>query len=303
MSRLKNAFGPICLLICALIWGLAFTAQSVGMEYVGPYTFQATRCVLAVVVLIPVFKTADLINKKRGVYKKPTKEDNLLLLKGGIVCGIFLSIGTNFQQVAIQYTTVGKAGFLTSLYLIIVPILGLFMHKKVSLRVWLCVMLAAVGLYFLSLFGKESMVFEFGDILLLVCALGFAFQIIAVDKYAPHVDCIRLSALQFFVCGIVSWTLAFVFETVNINDIFAAGLSIAYAGIMSCGGAYTLQIIGQKHCEPTIATLLMSLESVFALLGGVVILHQIPTPIEALGCALVFIAVICAQLPDKKVAV
>ena len=295
-SELK---GNLILLLTALIWGCAFVAQSVSMDYIGPFTFQCIRSLIGAAVLVPVFLFLDNSKKKSGNYCEPTSNEKKTQIIAGGICGIIMTIAGNLQQIGIQYTTAGKAGFITAIYILIVPILGIFMRKKVSRRLWCCVALALVGLYLLSVTDGFSAINK-GDIYVFLCAIAFAFHIIAVDHFAAKVDGVRLSAMQFFICGILSGILMFVFETPNISNILAAALPILYAGVLSCGVAYTLQIIGQKYTNPTMASMIMSLESVFAVLGGMVMLHEIPTAREAFGCALMFIAILIPQLPEHK---
>jgi len=290
--------GNLILLLTALIWGCAFVAQSVGMDYVGPYTFQCTRSLLGSAVLVPVFLMMDKSKQSNGTYTPPPEEQRKTQLIAGIICGIIMTIAANLQQIGIQYTTAGKAGFITAMYILIVPILGLFSKKKVSPKLWGCVVLALIGLYLLSV-NESITAINKGDIFVLLCAIAFAFHIIAVDYYADKVDGVRLSHTQFLVCGILSGILMFLFETPTWDNILSAALPIGYAGILSCGVAYTLQIIGQKYTNPTMASMIMSLESVFAVLGGMIMLHEIPSTKETLGCILMFIAIIIPQLPDK----
>lgn len=290
--------GNLILLLTALIWGCAFVAQSVSMDYIGPFTFQCIRSLIGAVVLIPVFLFLDHGKKKSGNYHTSTAQEKKTQMIAGIVCGIIMTIAGNLQQIGIQYTTAGKAGFITAIYILVVPILGIFMKKKVSAKLWSCVGLALLGLYLLSVTEGFSAINK-GDIYVLMCAIAFAFHIIAVDFYVDKVDGVRLSSMQFLICGLLSGILMFIFETPSINNILAAALPILYAGILSCGVAYTLQIVGQKYTNPTMASMIMSLESVFAVLGGMIILHEIPTMREALGCGLMFIAILIPQLPDK----
>lgn len=295
-SELK---GNLILLLTALIWGCAFVAQSVGMDYIGPFTFQCIRCLMGATVLIPVFLFLDQSKKKNGTYKAPTSDEKKTQIIAGIICGLMMTVAGNLQQIGIQYTTAGKAGFITAIYILIVPILGIFMKKKVSRRLWGCVALALLGLYLLSVTDGFSAINK-GDIYVFLCAIAFAFHIIAVDYFVDKVDGVRLSSMQFFICGILSGVLMFIFETPSLHNIFAAALPILYAGILSCGVAYTLQIIGQKYTNPTMASMIMSLESVFAILGGMVMLHEIPTARETFGCVLMFIAIIIPQLTERK---
>lgn len=295
-SELK---GNLLLMLTALIWGCAFVAQSVSMDYIGPFTFQSVRSLLGAAVLVPVFLILDAGKKKAGTYQAPTREEKKTLLIAGIVCGCIMTVAANLQQIGIQYTSAGKAGFITAMYILIVPVLGLFLKKKVPGRIWLCILIAVVGLYLLSVTEGFSSISK-GDVYVLLCALAFSFHIMAVDHYAPLVDGVRLSSIQFLICGVLSGILMFLFEEPNLENILNAAVPILYAGIMSCGVAYTLQIIGQKYTRPTIASLIMSLESVFAVLAGIVVLREIPTARETMGCVLMFLAIIIAQLPSRR---
>lgn len=295
-SELK---GNLLLMLTALIWGCAFVAQSVSMDYIGPFTFQSVRSLLGAAVLVPVFLILDAVKKKAGTYQAPTREEKKTLLIAGIVCGCIMTVAANLQQIGIQYTSAGKAGFITAMYILIVPVLGLFLKKKVPGRIWLCILIAVVGLYLLSVTEGFSSISK-GDVYVLLCALAFSFHIMAVDHYAPLVDGVRLSSIQFLICGVLSGILMFLFEEPNLENILNAAVPILYAGIMSCGVAYTLQIIGQKYTRPTIASLIMSLESVFAVLAGIVVLREIPTARETMGCVLMFLAIIIAQLPSRR---
>ena len=294
-SELK---GNLLLMLTALIWGCAFVAQSVSMDYIGPFTFQSVRSLLGAAVLVPVFLILDAGKKKAGTYQAPTGEEKKTLLIAGIVCGCIMTVAANLQQIGIQYTSAGKAGFITAMYILIVPVLGLFLKKKVPGRIWLCILIAVVGLYLLSVTEGFSSISK-GDVYVLLCALAFSFHIMAVDHYASLVDGVRLSSIQFLICGVLSGILMFLFEEPNLENILNAAVPILYAGIMSCGVAYTLQIIGQKYTRPTIASLIMSLESVFAVLAGIVVLREIPTARETMGCVLMFLAIIIAQLPSR----
>ena len=288
-------YGNIVLLLTAAIWGFAFVAQSMGMEYVGPFTFQSVRSILGAVVLIPIIFANRAVKRRNGSYKPMDSAQKKQVVVGGIICGIVLCVASCFQQVGIQYTTVGKSGFLTSMYIVIVPVLGLFLGKKVHKKLILCIILAVIGLYLISM--TESFALSRGDALVCICAVCFAVHIMVVDHFAPGVDGVVLSCIQFFVSGIVSGIPMLLFEHPEIKDILDAWLPILYAGVMSCGAGYTLQIIGQQHAEPAVATLLMSLESVFSMVGGIIIMHQIPTARETVGCILLFAAVVIVQLP------
>jgi len=291
----KRMIGNTMLLLAAMIWGAAFVAQSVGMDYVGPFTFQASRSFLGSLILVPVILFMD----KRGNQKKPSSSaDKKYLLLSGIGCGLLLFASCSLQQIGLMYTTAGKSGFITSLYIILVPIMGLFIGKKVLPWVWGSVLLAIIGMYLLC--GTGGMQFGKGEWLTLGCSLMFTFHILLIDRVSPRVDGVRLSSLQFLVCGIISSVVMFLTETPTLTGIAQCWLPIAYSGILSYGVAYTFQIIGQSHTEPTIASLLMSLESVFAMLFGWVLINEALSISELLGCALVFSGVVLAQLPDKK---
>ena len=296
--RRRNSF---LLVLAAFIWGIAFVAQSTGGDAVGPYTFNCIRSIIGGLVLVPVIRLSDRLQWSR---KKPiSREDRRILLTGGIACGIALSIASNLQQVGITMgSPVGKAGFITACYMLIVPILGLFLKKKCGWNVRLGIVIAIVGLYLLCIQGSFSI--QFSDFLLLLCALSFAVQILIVDHYADRVDGVRMACIEFLVCGIVSGVPMLFVDIGSISGIsewasaFAdpyAWIPILYAGALSCGVAYTLQIIGQRGMNPTVASLLMSLESVFSVLAGWILLNEALSGREIFGCILIFIAVVLAQ--------
>lgn len=283
----------LLLLLTATIWGTAFVAQSVGMDHVGPFTFNAVRSLLGGIVLIPCIL---FLNRKKTETKK---EDNKQLLIGGICCGVLLALASSFQQLGIQYTSVGRAGFITACYIVIVPILGhLFLKKKCSLSVWLAVVLALIGLYLLCITDGSSI--QKGDVLVLICSLLFSLHILVIDYFSPKVDGVKMSCIQFFVCGFLCLIPALLTEQIVTADLIAAWAPIAYAGILSSGVAYTLQIIGQKDMNPTVASLILSLESCISVLAGWVILHQALSIRELSGCLLMFAAIILAQLPSPS---
>ena len=286
----------LALLVCAAIWGSAFVAQSVGAEYVGAFTFLAVRNWIAVAFLIPVIFVRDTILKKRGrpSVRPANRTQRRFLLMGGAACGFFLCAASAFQQVGILYTTTAKAGFITALYVVIVPILSVFFGKSVKSRIWMCVALAVLGLYLLCMRGELSL--SFGDGVVLVCAFLFACQIMTVDYFAPQVDTVRLSQTQFLVTALLSTVCMLLFEDLSTDSLIRALPSIAYAGVMSSGVAYTLQIIGQQNLNPAIASITMSLESVFAALAGWIVLGQSMSFRELAGCVLMFAAIILAQL-------
>ena len=285
----KQSKNFLLLFTAAVIWGVAFVAQSVGMDYVGPYTFNMVRTLLGGLVLIPCI---FLLGRKNAL-DRPRD-----LMIGGGLCGIMLFISTSLQQVGIQYTTVGKAGFITALYIIIVPILGIFLKKKPGLRIWISVVIALAGLYLLCMTGSLSL--SKGDFLILICSFCFSIHIMVVDHFSEKVSGTKLSCIQFFVTAVLSAIPMFLLETPRMSNILQAWLPILYAGILSCGVAYTFQIIGQKGCDPTIASLILSLESVVSVLAGWVILHQNLSAKEITGCVLMFAAIILAQVSPKK---
>ncbi len=279
------------LLLAAFVWGVAFVAQSEGMKHVGAFTFIAVRFFIGGIVLIPL-----VLWRKKENEKKKTKLKTILL--GGICCGVFLFLGSTLQQYGMLWTTVGKAGFITSLYIIIVPLLGLLLGKKVGLNLWISVILAAMGMYLLCI--TENFQMSTGDFLVLICAFAFSFHILVIDYFSDKVDGVLLSCIQFFVVAILGSIGMFLFEEPRVEQIFAASMPILYAGVMSSGVGYTLQILAQKNVEPTIAALIMSMESVFAMLAGWLLLGEIMSTKEFIGCFLVFIGIILAQLPEKR---
>lgn len=289
----------LILLLTATIWGVAFVAQSVGMEYIGPFTFNAIRCVLGGLVLIPVILV--LKKKKETGAENQEKEDKKTLWMGGIACGVILCIASNLQQFGIMEASVGKSGFFTALYIVMIPVIGIFIGKRPGIKLWFCVALAVVGMYLLCM-KDGSFTIERADIMLLLCALAFSFHIIVVDYFSPKVDGVKMSCIQFFVCGVLSAVGMLFTETPDISNIQAAWLPLLYAGLLSCGVGYTLQIVGQKGINPVIASLIMSLESVISALAGWVILGQVLSPKEILGCVLMFVAIIITQIPigNKK---
>lgn len=289
----------LILLLTATIWGVAFVAQSVGMEYIGPFTFNAIRCVLGGLVLIPVILV--LKKKKEIGAENQEKEDKKTLWTGGIACGVILCIASNLQQFGIMEASVGKSGFFTALYIVMIPVIGIFIGKRPGIKLWFCVALAVVGMYLLCM-KDGSFTIERADIMLLLCALAFSFHILVVDYFSPKVGGVKMSCIQFFVCGVLSAVGMLFTETPDISNIQAAWLPLLYAGLLSCGIGYTLQIVGQKGINPVIASLIMSLESVISALAGWVILGQVLSPKEILGCVLMFVAIIITQIPigNKK---
>lgn len=286
----------LILLLTALIWGVAFVAQSVGMDYVGPFTFNCARFLIGGIVLLPCMALLKKSNPSAKKPENPAKAQKDLIL-GGICCGIALCTASSLQQIGIMYTTVGKAGFITAFYIIIVPIIGIFFGKKCGISVWIGVLLALAGLYFLCI--NEELAIGKGDVLVFFCALMFAVHIMVIDHFSPLADGVAMSCIQFFVSGLISAVLMLLFEKPQISQLLAAWQPVLYAGVLSCGVAYTLQIIGQKGMNPTVASLILSLESVISVLAGLVILHQGLSSREAVGCMLMFAAILLAQLPQK----
>lgn len=284
------------LITAALIWGGAFVAQSVGMDYVQPFTFTCVRSLIGCVVLLPVIALFD--RRKSEAARTAERANRRILLAGGVTCGVFLCLATNMQQIGIQYTSVGKAGFLTALYIVIVPVLGLFFGKRSRWTIWVSVGIALVGFYLLCMAGGFYL--ESGDICLLICAVLFSFHILVIDHFSPLVDGVKMSCIQFLVCGVLSAAAMLVAEQPDLSAILAAAAPILYAGVLSSGVAYTLQILGQKNYNATVATLLCSLESVFSALTGWLVLGQRLSHRELGGCVLIFFAVILAQLPERK---
>ena len=310
--KLRNTF---FLFLTAMIWGAAFVAQSVSMDYIGPFTFICLRSVIGGLFLIPVIivldgirkksqnESADVVNSENILHieteeKQRLSWKNKQLIEGGIVCGIFLFFANCFQQTGIQYTTVGKAGFITTFYIIIVPLIGLFFKKYCGILTWIGVVVALAGLYFLCI--TQKLTIQRGDALILCCSVLYAGQILAIDHYNPFVDGVKMSCIQFLTGGILGAVFMLLFENPSLAMILSAAGPILYTGIMSTGVGYTLQIVGQKRLNPTVAALILSLESVFSALSGYAFLHQVLTTRELIGCVLMFIAIVLAQLPDIR---
>ncbi|MCR4717584.1 MAG: DMT family transporter [Lachnospiraceae bacterium] len=305
MDKTKNTSlkGVLILLTTGFIWGTSFVAQSIGMEKIDAFTYNGIRTVMGGIVLVPVIIIMQMLAKKKNADNEGKPQGKLLnktSIKYGLILGILFCIASNFQQFAFYYSTAGKIAFITSLYMFFVPIIGLFIKKKVPLLSWICVICGFIGLYFICINPEQIDGINKGDILTLICAFFYAIHILCVEKFANEVDGTLLSCMQFFVGGGISIILMFIFETPIMADILAAGKPLLYSGIMSCGVAYTFQIIGQKYTEATIASLLMCTESVFAVIAAAIILNEYLTTREAIGCTIVFIAVIISQLPTKK---
>lgn len=288
----KQLSGVIALSGATVIWGSAFIAQSVGMDKIGPFTFQAVRCFLAVVFLFPA---SALFSKGKPFWKSWADP---ALWRSGIICGLALFAASSLQQIGLVYTDAGKAGFLTAMYIVFVPFLGLFLGQKPGRNALLSLIPAIVGLYLLSCTSVSGI--NKGDVLLLLCAVAFSVQILLIDRHCAGLDGLKLNCIQALVAAVLSVPWALLTETVDASRIASCWLPLGYAGILSMGVAYTLQIVGQKRVAPSAAALLMSLESVFAALFGWLLLHETMTRAELLGCLLVFAAVVISQLPEKK---
>lgn len=306
MSR-KKVRNSFLLVITALIWGIAFVAQSEGGKAAGPFTFNCIRSFIGGLVLIPVIKIIDKINPDN---KKPvTKKEKNTLLLGGICCGTALFLASSFQQLGLYLgTPAGKAGFLTACYILLVPILGLFIKKHCGFNIWIGIVITIIGLYLLCM--SDSLSFQLSDLLVLICALLFAVHILIIDHFSPLVDGVRMSCIQFLVCGALGVFPMFFSEMGHSLEgimkwlpnlaTFSAWIPILYAGVMSCGVAYTLQIVGQNGLNPTIASMIMSLESVFSVIAGWIILNQTMGIRQLVGCGLIFVAIIIAQIPIRE---
>ena len=288
----KQLQSSLLLLLTAMIWGTAFVAQSVAMDYIEPFTFNASRFLLGGVVLLP------LIALRSRRERRTETGDKKLLWKGGILCGIVLCIASAFQQLGIQGTTVGKTGFITALYIVLVPVFGVFLHKKAGIRLWLSVLVAIFGLYLLCM-NTEHFSINHYDVILLLCAASFAVQILCVDHFSPKVDPVKLSCIQFLVCSLLSFLMMVLTEHPSMAAVMTAWQPILYAGILSCGVAYTLQVVVQTSLNPVIASLIMSLESVISAIAGWLVLGQHLSGREIAGCVVMFAAIILAQLPSK----
>ncbi len=328
----------LILFLTAVIWGVAFVAQSAGMEHLGPFTYNGVRSVLGGLVLLPCIVLLNRIQGRNGSEERDTDgrlqqnpavdgtvhsklsscstcrragrmaihavkvrdfhSNNRQLLTGGLCCGIILFAASNFQQFGIQYTTVGKAGFITAMYILIVPVLGLLFHRKAGLQVWIGVLFGVTGLYLLCM--QDSLRLDRGDALVLVCAFIFSLHILVIDHFSQKVDGVKMSCIQFWVCGILSLLCSVLFESPDLHSIVISWLPVCYGGIMSCGVAYTLQIVGQKGMNPTVASLILSLESVRSVIAGFLLLGQAMSRRELFGCLMMLMAIIFAQLPDRK---
>ena len=300
-NQMRQVVFPI---LAAFIWGTAFVAQDLCADSIGTFAFNATRYFIAVLALLVVILISDKLKKnKPTLTAQEKKAANKQLWLGGLCCGAALAIASNFQQAGlVAGTDAGKAGFITALYVVLVPVFGLFFKRKVSLPTWIAVVLSVVALYLLCIKGDFSL--APGDLLVLVCAVCFAVHILVIDHFTAYCDGVKLSCLQFLFAGIISTICMFIFEDVDFAAILSCALPLLYVGIFSCGVGYTLQILAQKDSNPTVVTILLSLESVFAVIAGAIILKQQMTVREYIGCAIMFAAVILAQIqfPTKQKA-
>lgn len=306
--RRKTFRNSLLLLLTALIWGAAFVSQKAGMDYVGPFTYNGVRSLLGGAVLLPVIPLLDRLRSRGGTpYDRGSRRDIIL---GGVLCGSALFVGSSLQQLGIMLqdpaTNVGKAGFITACYTVIVPVMGLFLKRRSPALVWAGVGIALVGFFCLSLMdgllAGQGLGLGLSDLLLLLCAFAFSIHILIIDRFSPLADGVRMSCIQFFVCGLLCLPFMLFGEKPSAADIIACRIPIAYAGIMSCGVAYTLQVVAQNGVHPAVASLLLSLESVFSVLAGCVLMPGSRLTVwEWIGCALVFAAVLLVQLaPDRK---
>ena len=293
--------GAAALLLTSLIWGVAFTAQSKGMQSVEAFTFNGIRMTMGALVLLPCIFIRDrlALGKLSAVQKEQKKQDDRKALRYGALLGVIFCISSNIQQHAFLYTGPGKIAFITALYIFFVPVLGLFIRKRTSPLTWLCVVIGFAGLYFLCVDPSDIGDINKGDLLALGCAAVFAVHILAIEKFAAKADGLRLSAMQFLVGGVLSGVMMFIFEKPSISSISEAAMPLLYAGIMSCGVAYTLQIIGQKYTEATVASLLLCMESVFGVLAAAIILGERLSIREIIGCVIMFTAIILSQFSEK----
>lgn len=294
------------LLVASIIWGSAFVAQSSGMDYVGPYTFNGIRFLIGAAALAPVVIIRSIYSKKRGTDPDKTprqkRADALYNLRGGIIAGLAVFIPSTLQQIGLVDTAPGKSGFITAMYIVAVPVLSLFLGKKIGLNVWVSIVMAVAGLYFLCV--TEQFSITRSDTITLISVFFWAVQILVIDYFAPRMDCFLLSCLEFLFAGLLSLIPMFILEKPDMEAVRGCAGSLLYVGIMSCGVAYTLQPLGQKRTSPTLAAILMSLESVFAVITGFIVLGDRLSVRESAGCLLMFAAVLLAQFsfPKKKKA-
>ena len=316
----KKLKGDLMLVLTAMVWGGSFVAQKSGMELIGPFAFNGIRTIIGGIVLIPLIMVLDRMKSKKqasapavkadaadsALSEADKKNDQKLLITGSICCGLALLVAGMLQQIGMMYTTAGKAGFITALYVVLVPIFGRILGKKIRPLIWLCVLASAFGLYLLCMpasggFGHINK----GDLIVLACALCFAVHILLIDYFSPKVDGVRLSCIQFFIAGILCMILMFPLDPVlgydipSLSQLLDAWIPIVYAGALSCGAGYTMQIVAQADTDPAVASMILCLESVFAVIAGMLILGESLSLREAAGCIIMFAAILAAQLPAK----
>ena len=302
LNKKKEMGGNIALLLAAIIWGASFVAQDVGKDYVGAFTYNGLRMLMGAAVLLPLILVMQLKKRKTDTRtKEQKKKDAFVQVKSGIICGLILFCATNLQQFAFNYideAASGKIGFITALYMLLVPVFGLFLGHKQRLVVWVAVLMGCAGAYLLCV--DSAFTIGLGEVLALGCAAFFAVHILYIDSVMDKVDGVILSCSQFFVVGVISVICMFIFETPTIVGIQGALIPMLYSGIMSSGAGYTLQIVGQKYTKPAVASLLMCLESVFAVLTEWIIEGEQLAPREFAGCVVMFVAIIITNLPERK---
>ena len=300
MKSNKRVVANLVLLLTAAIWGMGFVAQKVGSEFVGAYTFNGIRFALGSLSLVPLIVYFDRKNKdKVSDVPKPTSKQ---VIKSGIILGLILFIAASLQQIGMTDSTAGKGGFITGLYMVFVPIFGLFLGHKIGKNIWIGVVAAVVGLYLLSI--KKGFEIEFGDFLILVGAVFWAVHILFIDNFSKKIDALKLSSIQFATCAVLSLITAFATETITLEGLKGSLIPILYGGLLSVGVAYTLQVVAQKNAKPSHAAIILSMESVFAALGGMIILSESLTVRAAIGCALILVGILITQIePNQKVEI
>lgn len=297
MQKKNQLIGTLFLLAAAVLWGFSFVFQNEGIDIIDPFAFNGIRCLLGFVALLPVIYVLTLISKKNKTYRKPTKAETKQLLTGGVCCGLAMCIASTLQTLGIKQGA-GEAGFITTIYIVFVPILGVFLHQKIERKVWLAVMMCFAGMYLLC----GSFALNINQIYLLLCAFFFAIHILVIDHFAPRVDGVKLSALQFLVVGIIDCIIMLFVDTPTLGEVIQCFWpNLAYSGFVSCSLAYTFQIVGQKYVSPTLGSMLMSLESVFAVVGGWLLQGDALSPVQIGGCAVIFAAIVLVQLPSKSI--
>lgn len=295
MNKGQQIKGSLILMLTAIVWGSGFVAQSAGMELIEANTFNGLRMLIGSLVLLPLALHAEKTSDKQAA-----AGSKKMLLISAAICGCVLCAASTIQTWGLAYTTAGKSGFITAMYMIFVPIIGIAIGKKVSFKTFICAAIALFGMYLLCLYGSDIEI-NFGDVLTLICALLFSVHILLIDRFIPEVNAVQFSCLQFLVCGVINIIFMFILENPSFEVIKSCAVPILYSGLFACGIGYTLQPIGQKYAEPTTASIIMSLESVFALIFGIIILNEPISLHELLGCMIMFAAIILIQLPDKKV--